>query len=132
MPWRRFVHLELGDARAVELASNGVDLQLWSRVRDTLRANGRRHVVVVTARLAESRQILAAGELEPLDPCGHVTSWSKWRSMLEHGRAVLLFPDDMLVPDIVVKRAAHSASSLRSLCGARAVSARPTRVSAAL
>ena len=101
------VHLELGDAEAVAVGVERVDLQARDRVGDAVRAVGGRHVVVAHRQVRRQAPDLAAGQLEPLEGlrAGHLVH--QVAVDVEHRGAVVLGVDDVLVPDLVVQRASH-------------------------
>ena len=101
------VHLELGDAEAIAVRVERVDLQARDRIGDAVRAIGRRHVVVADREVRRQAPDLAAGELEALERLRARHLVDQVAVDVEQRRAVVLAADDVLVPELVVEGARH-------------------------
>ena len=106
-PLAAIVHLELGDAVAIAVGVERVDLQARDRIGDAVRAIGRRHVVVADGEVGRQAPHLAPGQLEALERlrAGHLVD--QVAIDVEQRGAVVLAAHDVLVPDLVVQRARH-------------------------
>ncbi len=101
------VHLELRDAEAVAVGVERVDLQPRDRVGDALRAIGGRHVVVAHRQVGADAPDLATCLVQALERLRAGHFMDQVAVDVQQRRAVVLGVDDVLVPDLVVKRAAH-------------------------
>jgi hypothetical protein len=122
----KVVHLELGDAVAVAVAVQRVDLQARDRVRDAVGAIGRRYVVVTHRQVGRQSPDLAAGQVQALEGLRARHLVHQVPVDVEDSRPVVFGVDDVLVPDLVVQRAAHGAfrrsESEPAILGARRAS----------
>ena len=101
------VHLELRDAEPIAVLVQRIDLQARNRVGDAQLAVGRRHIVVADRQIARQAPDLAPGQIEPFKGLRAGDFMQQMAVDIEHGRAVLLSMDDMLVPELVVQRSCN-------------------------
>jgi len=104
--------LNCGDAQAVAVGVQRVDLQARHRVGDAVRTVGRRHVVVADGEIRRQPPNLAPGQLQPVECLRARHLVHQVTVDVEHRRAVLLGVDDVLVPDLVVEGAGHGLSEV--------------------
>ena len=93
------------DAEFAGVGGELFDLRLALRVFDRQRAVGRRHIVVDDGESLLRRADLAARHAQPLEGLRTRHFMDEMAIDIEEAGAVVLAVDDMVVPDLVVKRA---------------------------
>ena len=108
------VHLELRDAQPITVLVQGVDLEFGDRIGDALAAVGGGHVVVADRQIGAQPPNFATRQIQAFKRlcAGHLVN--QMAVDVEHGRAVVLGVDDMLVPELVVKRSCCGHFSFQS------------------
>ncbi|MCY1243357.1 hypothetical protein D9M72_563690 [compost metagenome] len=107
------VHLELGDAKAVAVRVQRVDLQLRHRIGNALAAVGGRHVVVRHGQVGADAPYRTLRQLQPFERLRAGHFMQQVAVDIEQRGAVFLDVDGVVIPEFVVERLGHDAMAGR-------------------